>query len=122
MKVKKIAIGIVCSLMIVATMGITVLAAGSGYLSVGLSGNTAYATLTNTSGSARYCAVSIYEYNGANVNEATLVASNTGVVADNASISTSGTVTKEHAIAYGYVYNSSSPSSGVAASYSKPIK
>ncbi len=122
MKVKKIAMGIVCSLMIVATMGITVLAAGSGFLTVNLSGNYGYATLTNTSGGDRHCAVSIYEYNGANINAATFVASNTGVVADKGSISAFGTVTKEHAIAYGYVYNSPSPSSGVAASYSEPIK
>lgn len=122
MKVKKIAIGIVCSLMIVATMGITVLAAGSGVLTVNLSGDYAKATLTNTSGGDRYCAVSIYEYNGANDEGATHVNSATGVVAHNNSISAFGTVTKEHAIAYGYVYNSTYPSSGVAASYKERIK
>lgn len=120
MKVKKIAMGIVCSLMIVATMGITVLAAGSGRITGNISGSYAYVTFTNTSGGDNYCTVALQE--SRDYETWITVNANGSVISSGSSISVGGNVSQLYARGLGIVYNSASPSSGVAAEYTTRLR
>ena len=120
MKVKKIAMGIVCILMIVATMGITVLAAGSGTVSGNLSGSYAYAALKNTSDGDRYCSIAVQE--SSDYQNWTTVNASGGVLSSGNSIGVGANVSQLYVRGLGIVYHSAAPSSGVAATYTTRIR
>lgn len=108
---KKTITAVICAMLLAATMGMTVLAA-SGDIWGSLNDNRGYATLMNTSGTTRYCVVTIREYDY-NPNNYTVVSGNTGTISNGNTITTSGKISKLSAIGYGYVYKSSAYQSGV---------
>lgn len=108
---KKTITAVICAMLLAATMGMTVLAA-SGDIWGSLYGSTGYATVENTSGTTRYCVVTIREYDY-NENNYTVVSGNTGTISSGNTISATGEISKLHAKGYGYVYKSSAYQSGV---------
>lgn len=120
-KSKKILGFIGAVMMMVATMGMTALAASSGVLTGALSNDTATATLKNTSEGKRFCQVTVLEYDN-NPNVTSTVAVSSGNISPGNTVSASGKVSKAYARAVGSVYNSETQQSGVAKSYNTQIK
>lgn len=118
---KKATTPAICAALLMATMGMTAFAAASGTLTGSLNNNVGTAKLTNTSGNTRYCTVAIREYN-ATTSNSSIVSSNAGNISNGNSISTSGTITKNHAQGVGVIYNSAAPESGAATTKYTTIK
>ena len=120
MKLKKIMVMVVCSLMVIMATGISGFAATNCSLRGSLDGKTGKATLYNLSGGDRYCMVYVSEYT--NTSSKNTVAINSGSISDNNWIAASGTINKTHAQGVGSVYRSASPSSGSAMTKTTQIK
>lgn len=117
---KKTITAVICAMLLAATMGMTALAA-SGDIWGSLFGNTGYATVENTSGSTRYCSVTLREYDYSPSNY-TLVTANSGTISSGNTITATGEISKLHAQGYGYVYKSSVYQSGVEWTQNTQIK
>ncbi|MCM1128246.1 MAG: hypothetical protein NC429_17480 [Lachnospiraceae bacterium] len=118
--IKKAITAVVCAMLLVGTMGMTVLAA-NGQIWGSLNGSWGSATVKNTGGTTRYCYVAIRQYD-TDPNQYTIVSSNAGVLSNGNTITTGGWITKNSAIGFGMVYNSSPQQSGVSWTETTRIK
>ena len=110
--IKKAITAVVCAMLLVGTMGMTALAA-NGQIWGSLDGSWGTVTLKNTGGTTRYCYVVLREYD-TGPSQYNIVSRNSGVLSNENTISTGGTITKKAATGVGMVYNSSPSQSGVS--------
>lgn len=107
---------IVVTALFACAMGMTVFAASSVQVTGGKAAGGKYcATLKNTSSGERYCTLSIYQSNQLSGSRA-YVTSGGKCLKKNGLYTIGSQIKQNYAFAYGYVYNSASPSSGVGAS------
>lgn len=107
--------------LLVISIGTSVYAGKLANLSSSGGGSYYQASIINATNDNRYATISIYKYDG-KWSGKSFVASNAKVLYGYSdSVSTDGKVT-EHARAYGNIYNSSAPASGVAESMTLDIK
>lgn len=118
--IKKISTMVLGVSLLVATMGVTAMAA-SGNIYGSLNGTYGSVTLQNTSGNIRYCVITLRQYNSSESNYST-VSANSGNLSSGNTITTSGPVYDTHAVGVGYIYNSGSSNSGVALTKKTYIK
>lgn len=121
-RIKKLATPIICGAVVLASVGATAFAAGTGSITGRMTGNFAKVTLNNTSGSTRYCCVAINEYDDALNPIYYTVNVNSGNISDGKSLLTSGTVEMKYALGQGSIYRGGSPLSGIDVGYEISLK